>query len=69
MSEHLTDSIVELEDVSVKYGNNVILEDVTMKVEKGDVVGIVGPNGGGKTTLLNAILGNIPISRQPSRFW
>ena len=46
---------MELENVTVKYGNNVVLEDVTMKVQKGDVVGIVGPNGGGKTTLLNAI--------------
>jgi zinc transport system ATP-binding protein len=58
----LTDSIVDVEHVSVKYGSNVVLEDVTMKVEKGDVVGIVGPNGGGKTTLLNAILGNIPVT-------
>jgi zinc transport system ATP-binding protein len=59
----LTDSIVELENVSVKYGSNVVLEDVTMKVMKGDVVGLVGPNGGGKTTLLNAILGNIPVTK------
>ena len=58
----MTDSIVDVEHVSVKYGSNVVLEDVTMKVEKGDVVGIVGPNGGGKTTLLNAILGNIPVT-------
>ena len=58
----MTDSIVDVEHVSVKYGSNVVLEDVTMKVEKGDVVGIVGPNGGGKTTLQNAILGNIPVT-------
>ena len=59
----MTDSIVELENVTVKYGSNVVLEDVTMRVNKGDVVGIVGPNGGGKTTLLNAILGNLPITQ------
>jgi zinc transport system ATP-binding protein len=68
-SEHVTDNVVELEDVTVKFGNNVILENVSMKVEKGDVVGIVGPNGGGKTTLLNSILGNIPISHGTIRLF
>jgi zinc transport system ATP-binding protein len=58
----MTDSIIDIENVTVRYGSNVVLEDVTMKVNKGDVVGIVGPNGGGKTTLLNAILGNLPIN-------
>jgi zinc transport system ATP-binding protein len=66
---HVADSVVELDDVSVKYGNNVVLENVSMKVEKGDVVGIVGPKGGGKTTLLNAILGNIPITHGTIRLF
>lgn len=54
--------IIELEHVNIDIDGTRILEDVTLDVSKGDIVGIVGPNGGGKTTLLNAILGNIRIS-------
>ncbi|BBB32554.1 zinc transport system ATP-binding protein [Thermotomaculum hydrothermale] len=46
-----------IEDLEVKYGNKVVLEDIFLKVEKGEIVSIVGPNGGGKTTLLKVILG------------
>lgn len=48
---------VELNNVSVKYGNLEALKDVTLKVEEGSFLGIIGPNGGGKTTLLKVILG------------
>ena len=58
----MTESIVEAKDVSVKYGSNVALDHVSLDVKRGDVLGIVGPNGGGKTTLLNAILGNVRMS-------
>lgn len=56
------DKIVELDNVNVDMNGNRILEDATFDVSKGDIVGIVGPNGGGKTTLLNAILGMVKIS-------
>ena len=39
------------------YENHVVLENVTMSVEENDFIGIIGPNGGGKTTLLKVILG------------
>jgi len=57
----MTEKVAEVKDVTVKIGNLVILDKVSVDVEAGDVLGIVGPNGGGKTTLLNAVLGNIPI--------
>ena len=48
---------VELKNVSVKYGNLEALKDINMKVNEGSFLGIIGPNGGGKTTLLKVILG------------
>jgi zinc transport system ATP-binding protein len=56
------ESVLEVTDLTVKYGDVVALEGVSFSVAKGDVVGIVGPNGGGKSTLLKAILGSVPIT-------
>lgn len=58
----MTEKVVEVKDVSVVLGSQTVLQDVNLEVMQGDVLGIVGPNGGGKTTLINAILGNVPIS-------
>ena len=48
---------VTLEDVWVRYGDNTVLQEVTLTVRRGDFLGIIGPNGGGKTTLLKVLLG------------
>lgn len=50
-------SIVELKNLSFRYSHSWVLEDISAKVEAGDYVGVIGPNGGGKTTLLKLILG------------
>jgi zinc transport system ATP-binding protein len=52
-----TDHDIILENVSFAYKQNKILEDVTLFIHKGEFASIVGPNGGGKTTLLKLILG------------
>lgn len=49
--------VVEVANVSFSYGAAPVLEDVTLRIRRGDFVCIVGPNGGGKTTLLRLILG------------
>ncbi len=49
--------VVELQDVSFGYDRRPTLEQVTLQVHEGDFAGIVGPNGGGKTTLVRLILG------------
>lgn len=54
--------IVELHNVSVDYDGYRALESVDLDIFPNDFIGIIGPNGGGKTTLVNAILGNIPHS-------
>ena len=52
--------ILEVSDLYVSRSNSVIIEDASFTINRGDYVGIVGPNGGGKTTLLLAILNIIP---------
>jgi len=49
--------LVEVEGVSVGYGDVGVLEDVSLSVAPGEFVGLVGPNGAGKTTLLKTING------------
>ena len=52
-----TKNIIELKDVSFRYNSSVVLEHVSFSVKEGEYLGIIGPNGGGKTTLLKIILG------------
>uniref|UniRef100_Q3APZ8 ATPase n=1 Tax=Chlorobium chlorochromatii (strain CaD3) TaxID=340177 RepID=Q3APZ8_CHLCH len=49
--------LVECKNVAVEFGGVRVLEDVTFSLNKGELLGIVGPNGGGKTTLLRLLLG------------
>ena len=56
------DRIIHADHLSVRYGANTALSDVSLSVLPGEYLGIVGPNGGGKTTLLKAILGLVPAS-------
>ncbi|MCK7541958.1 MAG: ATP-binding cassette domain-containing protein [Marinilabiliales bacterium] len=59
MSSHL----FNIESVTAGYEEKVVLKDITMAVEENDFIGIIGPNGGGKTTLLKVILGLLkPLS-------
>lgn len=51
------DILIALNDVSFSYGSATILKNLTFSVKRGDYLGIIGPNGGGKTTLLKIILG------------
>jgi len=52
--------LLEVTDLSVRYGKALAVEAVTIAVDKGELVGVLGPNGAGKTTLLKAISRAIP---------
>ncbi len=49
--------IIEMEDVSFAYNGQPVLQEVNLVVPQGDFVAVIGPNGGGKTTLLRLMLG------------
>lgn len=55
--------LVEFRDVALAYGPRVVLDDVTFAVERGQRVGLLGPNGGGKTTLVRALTGELAPAR------
>ncbi len=48
---------IDIEHLSVAFGEQLVLEDVSLQVTRGEFVGILGPNGAGKSTLFKAILG------------
>ena len=49
--------IIRIHDMKVAYGRNVILDGFTLDIPKGEVIGIIGPSGGGKSVTLRAIVG------------
>lgn len=52
-----TEPVIAVENISFSYEGPPVLEQVSLTVEKGEMLGIVGPNGGGKSTLLKIVLG------------
>jgi branched-chain amino acid transport system ATP-binding protein len=50
-------SLLEINDLSISYGKAVILNGISLSLEEGEMVSIIGPNGSGKTTLMRSILG------------
>lgn len=52
---------LEIKDLSVSYGDFEVLKNISFKLAKGQLIGLVAPNGTGKTTLFNAIMRFIPV--------
>ena len=55
--ERLGDTVVEAEGLSKRYGDRVLYQDLSFRIPKGGIVGIIGPNGVGKTTLFRMLVG------------
>ena len=52
---------LEIENLSVHYGNFQALNNINLKLSPGTITGLIGPNGAGKTSLIKAICGRIDI--------
>jgi sulfate-transporting ATPase len=55
---HLGDVVIEAEDLTKGFGDNILMENVNFRLPPGGIVGIIGPNGAGKTTLFRMITGD-----------
>jgi branched-chain amino acid transport system ATP-binding protein len=60
--------MVEVDHIDVFYGEAQALFDVSVRIEKGEIVSLIGPNGAGKTTLMGAISGLVGIKKGMIRF-
>ena len=52
-------TVLEVDQITKSYGDNVVLQDVSLTVRRGDRVAIIGPNGIGKSTLLKIVMGEV----------
>lgn len=66
---HEAPPVVSVQDVCVRYGDAQVLDHVRLDIHAGEFVGIVGPNGGGKSTLLKAALGLVPTTCGEARLF
>ena len=58
-SEQKSKTVIDAQNVTIAFGERTILKNLNLKIQKGDRIGIVGPNGVGKTTLLKLLTGEL----------
>src|ERR671926_320866 len=57
MTAETTTSLLEVKNLTIRFGGLSAVDDVSFDVHQGELLGIIGPNGAGKTTTFNAIVG------------
>ena len=60
----MTTPVFELRNIDYYFDNKHVLENINIKINKGEFLAIVGPNGAGKSTLLKIILGLLPLQKE-----
>ena len=58
----MAEVIIELHNVNIYQGNNLVLQDVNLTVNKGEFVYLVGKTGTGKSSLLKTLYGELPLT-------
>ena len=56
----MAEPALALDRLEVRYGTVAAVRDLTLSVDRGEIVGLIGPNGAGKSTTLHAIMGAVP---------
>src|ERR1700693_6175089 len=58
----MPDPVLELREIEVRYGRLPAVRNLSLHLERGEIVGLIGPNGAGKSTTLHAIMGLVPLA-------
>ena len=59
--------MIEVENLTKRYGRATAVDDVSFRVEKGEILGFLGPNGAGKTTTMRILTGYMPPTEGTAR--
>ena len=59
---------VDVENLTVQFGDNVVVDDVSVSADRGEILGVLGPNGAGKSCMFRAMLGLLPHQGRVSFF-
>ena len=60
MNERTHETIIRVRDLVVGFGDQIVLDNLSLEVRRGEILGVVGASGGGKSVLLRTIIGLIP---------
>ena len=54
--------MIEVQNLSKRYGNHVAVKNVSFSISEGEIVGFLGPNGAGKSTIMNILTGYLSLT-------
>ena len=53
----MSENVLRLENITMQFGGVIAVNDLSLEVNKGEIVSLIGPNGAGKTTVFNVVTG------------